>query len=28
MVIVRMGLNEETEIDFNKMLKEILGSLK
>ncbi|MCC7520240.1 MAG: serine hydrolase [Flavobacteriaceae bacterium] len=28
MVIVRMGLNEETEIDFNKMLKEIFGALK
>jgi CubicO group peptidase (beta-lactamase class C family) len=28
MVIVRFGLNETTEIDFNKMLKEVLGSIK
>lgn len=28
MVIVRMGLNEETEIDFNKMLKEIFDAVK
>ena len=27
MVIVRMGLNEETEFDFNKMLKEILSAV-